>query len=180
MASDAQVFQVLRTRRLELVRPELAHAAALFEIHGDPQAVRFLPRPLCKNLDACGDLVQKMRDLEGSGQGFRWTIRHRGEVVGALGFHAWNREKGRAQLSYELVPSARGCGIASEAVVAVLHFGWQKMALAAVEAEAHHQNRASIALLERLSFHSLGGYARIWKDGGTVWFERFELRRPSP
>ena len=168
----------LFTTRLDLVRTTLAHAEALFEIHGDAESVRFLPRERCADLTACRGLLTKMIAVETRGQGYRWSILRQGRVVGSLGFHAWNRQEGRAQLSYELVPRARGEGYASEAVAAVLAFGFDEMGLRRTLAEAHVGNHASVRLLERLGFQSAGGYWRVWRMEEPVWFRRFELSSP--
>jgi RimJ/RimL family protein N-acetyltransferase len=48
-----------------------------------------------------------------------------------------------------------------------------------VLAEAHAENQPSLRLLKKAAFVGLGGYWRIWKGGGAVWFERYALVCPS-
>ena len=174
-SSEPGGFRPLETPRLKLVRTTLNHAEALFQIHGDLEAVRFLPRELCVDLAMCRDLVAKMMAVEERGQGYRWSISREGRVIGSVGFHAWSRERGEAQLSYELIPATRGKGYASEAVGVLLAFGFDEMRLKRVLAEAHGENHASLRLLRRAKFRRVGGYLRVWKGGGVARFERFTL-----
>lgn len=175
LSDQLRGFESLRTPRLTLVRTTLDHLEALFQIHGDPHSIRYLPRELCEDLAAGRQLLTEMISVEERGQGFRWSILHQALVVGSLGFHAWNRKQGTAQLSYELIPGARGKGYAREAVAAVLKFGFSAMELGKVLAEAHVENFPSIHLLEHAGFLEVGRYLRVWKGGGVVWFKRYTL-----
>ena len=167
----------LTTHRLELRRTILDDSAVLFAIHGDPEVARFLPRDPCPDVAACRSLVAEMQRVEERGQGFRWSLWFEGAVVGSAGFHAWSRSQGRAQISYELIPEARGRGLASEAVTALVEYGFESMDLVRVTAEVHEANLPSQRLLLRLGFRRCGGYLRLLEKGGDAWYRRFERLR---
>lgn len=66
----------------------------------------------------------------------------------------WNLSDDRttAELGYDLNPHSQGKGIMSEAVQAVLNFGFQEMRLSSIEACTHKENQSSKKLLERNGF----------------------------
>ncbi len=174
-------FQPLHTARLDLVRTDPAHAEALFLIYGDSETVRFYPKAPCPSVEACREVVAQMLDAQRQGQGFRWSIRLRrtGQIVGSLGFHAWDRRQRRASFSYELIPAARGRGYAAEAARAVLAFGFERMGLRDVLAEIHAANAPSIRLAEALGFVRDGAMVRVWQ-GEALEFGLFILPAPPP
>lgn len=173
-------FRPLATARLDLVRVEPEHAAAFFEIYGDPDVVRLYPKEPCASVEACLDVVAAIQAIEARGEGFRWALRRRADaaIVGAVGFHDWNRRAAWAAFSYELIPAARGQGLAAEAARAALAFGFETMRLARVVAEIHAENTPSLRLAEALGFVPSGRYRRHWKNF-TLPFRVFTLHAPA-
>ena len=56
----------------------------------------------------------------------------------------------QAELAYELLRSAQGCGYATEAAAAVVGFGFETLELARIVATTEHRNVASQAVMRRL------------------------------
>jgi RimJ/RimL family protein N-acetyltransferase len=89
------------------LRPlELSDAEALHEIYREPQTMQFYGKPVCATLDESRRLIDQMLTGQADGTGCRWAILRRTEsdVVGSIGFHGWNRDRGFAFFSYEIVP----------------------------------------------------------------------------
>jgi ribosomal-protein-alanine N-acetyltransferase len=66
----------------------------------------------------------------------------------------WNisREENKAEVGYELLPDFQGKGIAQEAMLVVLDYGFNIMLLNKIEAYTHKENSASQKLLEKFGF----------------------------
>jgi len=89
-------------------------------------------------------------------------------VVGLVGFHGWDRYHRRAEAGYGLARAYWGQGIASEALRAILRFGFEDMDLNRVFARTIADNHESVRLLERLGFQREGTQrAHSWEDDET-------------
>lgn len=82
-----------------------------------------------------------------------WEIVRRADqrVIGTVGFKGAPSEEGYVEIGYGLVPSARGSGLATEAVTALI--GWARARHArAVVAECDPGNMPSRGVLQRTGF----------------------------
>jgi ribosomal-protein-alanine N-acetyltransferase len=108
-------------------------------------------------------------DLFAKGDGFRWGITLRGcdDLIGSCGFYKWTKtESYRAEIGYDLDPECWGSGIMTEALSAMIDFGFEKMGLNRVEAMIFLANERSVALVKRLGFTLEGVFReRLYKDG---------------
>ena len=96
------------------------------------------------------------------------TLRGRSGVVGGVDLHQWNRFHRRAEIGYSLARAWWGQGIASEAVRAVLDFGFSRMRLHRVTAMTIADNHRSVRMLERLGFRREGTRREYsWEEDGT-------------
>ncbi|WP_439862688.1 GNAT family N-acetyltransferase [Pseudomonas antarctica] len=161
-------FPMLYTSRLRLRELRPADAPAVFAIHSNSANMRWF------GVDPMADLAQAHALIETFAQwrtqanpGTRWGIEHNGELVGSCGLFKWNRSWNSCSLSCELAPAARGQGLMSEALRAMLDWGFAHMQLHRIEALVHPKNAASHALLERLSFKIEGTLreAAFWNGG---------------
>ena len=83
-----------------------------------------------------------------------WVICLKGEtkLIGSIGFWHTVPEHHRAELGYILHPDFWNQGIVTEALQAVLKYGFEKMKLHSVEASVNPENVASIRVLEKHGF----------------------------
>ena len=91
-------------------------------------------------------------------RGIRWGIvkKASGELIGTCGFYNWNKTARRAEIGYDLDPKHWGQGFMTEALLAVLKYGFEKMKLNRVEAIIDSKNIRSIKLAYRLGFKKEG------------------------
>jgi RimJ/RimL family protein N-acetyltransferase len=77
-----------------------------------------------------------------------------GDFVGCGGLRRWiyTPDERNFELGFHLVKRCWGRGLAREAALAVLDYGWRNMGLTKVYAGHHPDNRASQRILERLGF----------------------------
>lgn len=95
-------------------------------------------------------------------------VRSGGLAVGGIGFFGCPDGHGRVEFGYGLVPSARGQGLASEAVEGALDHAARKGARVAV-AEAETGNIASQRVLTK------AGFTDVDRKGSLI---RYELTLP--
>lgn len=79
------------------------------------------------------------------------------EVIGWCGFHTWYIDHSRAELGYSLIREKhKRKGIMSEALGAIIPYGFQEMKLHRIEAFTAQYNKASIGLLKKFGFTKEG------------------------
>jgi [ribosomal protein S5]-alanine N-acetyltransferase len=76
-----------------------------------------------------------------------------GKIIGRCGLHNWNRDHWRAEIGYAMEDeSFKKQGLMSEAVEAVINYGFKMMELNRIEALVADYNTASLRLLEKNGF----------------------------
>ncbi|MDQ6901281.1 MAG: GNAT family N-acetyltransferase [Candidatus Dormibacteraeota bacterium] len=78
------------------------------------------------------------------------------QVLGGIGFHG-KPEHGRVEVGYDVAPSARGEGYATEAVRGLTGWALQQPGVQAVLARTAADNAASLRVLEKAGFIACGG-----------------------
>lgn len=101
-----------------------------------------------------------------------------GEPVGQAALDYVHEGDGWANISFWLLPAARGHGYATEAAANLIAFGFRERGLRRITANALAPNEGSIAVLERLGFvHEGTQREKSMADGEYVDVELFGLLR---
>src|SRR5581483_4870599 len=127
---------------------------ALFRIMSDPRVTRYFGTVPMSALDEAERRVAGFQASFQDRRGIRWAIvlRETGEYIGSCGYWRLIPEHLRAEIGYELAPECWGEGLMTEAIGAVLGFGFTTMGLHSVEAQIHPENTGSRRVLEKLGF----------------------------
>lgn len=163
MKRDAQgrmlefgAFPVLETPRLRLREITLTDVPRWLEIFSDPDIVELTAYPPPAGLEgARAELTEYVIKPFQESTGLRWGIVRKGEtqLAGTLGFYRWVKERGwHAEMGYELLPAYRRQGIMTEAMTAVIDYGFGTMGLNRVQALTDPRNVPSQRLLRKLGF----------------------------
>ena len=172
-------FPNLETKRLWLRQATQKDAEAVFAIFSDPKVILFHDLDTFTHLsEAIGVIERRAKGFE-SGRGIRWGISHKpdDDLIGSCGF-TWDKEANAAEVGYELASEFWQQGIMTEALHAILSYGFETQGVGFVIAEIMIENAASKRLLEKLGFQSQG----VLKDRG-FWkgehhdLEQFKLMR---
>ncbi|WP_129677598.1 GNAT family N-acetyltransferase [Candidatus Chloroploca sp. Khr17] len=147
-------FPVLHTERLFLRAPEPDDAAAMFPIMADPEVMRYFGAPPMALPDEALQRIAGIREAFAAQEGVRWaiTLREDETLLGTCGFWRLIKPHFRAEVGYELGRTWWGRGLMTEALGAVLRFGFTQMGLHSVEAMIDPPNVASRRVLEKLGF----------------------------
>lgn len=165
--ADLHEFPVLHTERLVLRELRDDDVPAVFAVFSDPEVVRYAGKAPHKDLAESRALLARNRDLFPAREGLRWAITLRGDdrLVGSCGHWRLMKEHRRSEIGYDLRRDRWGQGIMSEALDAMLAFGFQRLGLNSVEAHVDPDNRRSRRALERLGFQLDGVLRENFYDG---------------
>lgn len=171
MSSDtAPPFPTLATTRLQLREIGPPDALTLYEIHGNAEAMKWFGADPVPDLAAAMRLVEVFASWRlQANPGTRWGLQRHGQttLIGSCGLFGWNRNWRKCTIGYELSREVEGEGYMSEALRAVIAWGWSEMSLNRIEAQVHPDNLSSITLLERLGFVREGRLRQVGFWGGS-------------
>lgn len=150
-------FPNLETQRLWLRQAIREDADAVFAVFSDSKVTQF------HNLDTFTHPNQAIEVIERRARGFtngreiRWAIARKPDnyVIGSCGF-SWDKEANVAEVGYELTSQFWRQGMMSEALSAILNYGFEIEGVQLAIARVMLGNVASKRLLEKLGFQSQG------------------------
>jgi ribosomal-protein-alanine N-acetyltransferase len=170
MKLDASTFPILATERLILRDVQVSDATDVLVFRGDPIVQRFDDPAIHTVAEAEAFIVDELQGEYHAGDGITWgvTLAQRDVVLGLFGFHRWDHFHRRAEIGYGLARTHWGRGLGSEALRAIVGFGFQQMELNRIYARTIADNHESVRLLERLGFQHEGTQrAHSLEDDGT-------------
>ncbi len=147
-------FPNILTERLQLRQLKSEDAEALFPLRKDPVVMKYIARPLTKEIEEVHKLIDVINQRYYSNEGITWaiTLVDNPTLIGTIGFWRIESENHRAEIGYLLDPAFHGKGIMHEAMKVVLDYGFSTLKLHSVEANIDKDNEASMKLVERCGF----------------------------
>jgi RimJ/RimL family protein N-acetyltransferase len=147
-----------------LLRPaRLADLEALALAVDDPEIHRWLddiPDPYTS--EAAHAFLAQVRRQWADGTGAPFVITEAGAIVGSIGLSLDRRVDGLAEVGYWVARAARGRGVATTALLAVVGWAFETLGLRRIELLAAVENTASLKVAERAGFQ-LEGVKRSWR-----------------
>ena len=165
---DFSSFPILKTERLTLRKPLMADAADVLVFRGDYEVQRF-NAPVIKSIEEAEGQIIEAHAEYGRHEGITWAVTLTGQatVMGHVALHHWSHHHRRAEAGYDLARAYWGQGYATEALRAILRFGFEEMDLHRIYANTIGDNHESVRLLERLGFIREGTRRESsWEDDG--------------
>ncbi|MFF2089660.1 GNAT family N-acetyltransferase [Paenibacillus sp. NPDC058174] len=144
-------FPILETDRLLLRQLTLDDADALFRYFSLAEVTRYYDLESFTEQSQAVALIETWNSSYELGLGIRWgiTLKDTSEMVGTMGYHSWQKEHFKSEIGYELSPSHWRKGYMSEAIAAILPYGFEIMGLNRIEAMIDPANDDSRRLLEK-------------------------------
>ena len=179
---DLSSFPVLATPRLDLRALTAADAKAIFRLRSDPRVMHHIPKALFIRSDEAVGLLRDLQRTYDAHEAIMWGIAVKGSktVCGIIGYWRILAEHHRAEIGYFLDPDLWGQGLMTEALAAVLDFGFGTLALHSVEAATQPGNASSMRVLERNGFTREGYFKQnIRANGVFVDSVVYSLLAPS-
>jgi ribosomal-protein-alanine N-acetyltransferase len=145
-------FAPLETPRLGLVALTFEHAPSIFAFSSDPKVSRLVGRPHHQNMDETRRYIARALVGYARGGHYEWGVVRRADqaFLGICGFGEIDKAKGMGDLYYMLAKAYWGQGYATEAAAAVMQFGFTRLRLRLIEAQAFTDNTASLRVLTKL------------------------------
>lgn len=149
---DFAVFPMLKTQRLRLRQIIMSDVAGVFAIRSDYAVTRYNSGAAYTKRQQARKLIDQMQQSYAAQRSIRWgiTMPPANTVIGMIGYNYWDRDDHRGSVGFDLARAYWRRGIMSEALQAVICFGFNEMGLNRIEGDASVYNVASIALMEKL------------------------------
>lgn len=191
---DFSNFPILTTERLILRPMTPEDAPALFELRTDPVINRYIDRLPTTELEDVFRFIEKIDKGIRDNHWLYWAITEATSVtdqdhevlqdqeviydhlIGTICLWNFVPTDDKAELGYELSAARQSRGLMSEAVEAVLTYGFGTIGLSAVEAAVHPKNAASVKVLKRAGFTLVGTFEDATLTGEVVEMLIFEKR----
>mmetsp|Transcript_25698 Transcript_25698/g.43287 ORF Transcript_25698/g.43287 Transcript_25698/m.43287 type:complete len:213 (-) Transcript_25698:148-786(-) len=170
---DYTCHEVLRSSRTILRPVLLSDADDVFQFRGDYEVTKYNSGQAFASVEQASKLISSMIDDYDTKKCVRWgiTIPESTQappvdndlvdsavtsaalpVRGMVGFNYWDQTDHRGSVGLELHREEWGKGLMTEALTAVINFGFDKMNLNRIEAGVSIYNEKSLNLLKRLCF----------------------------
>ncbi|WP_028545308.1 GNAT family N-acetyltransferase [Paenibacillus taiwanensis] len=153
-----KLFPELQTDRLWLRALRADDAEDLFRYFSQDQVTEFYDLDSFTNCEQARELILSWGNRFEQQEGIRWGITLKGDdrVIGTCGYHNWSKEHFKAEVGYELHPDYWRQGIMSEAVHAIIQYGFEQLELHRIEAFIDPMNEASRKLLTKVGMQEEG------------------------
>ncbi len=154
MTYEFNIFPELSTERLLLRQLTFDDKKAIFRLRSNKEINEFITRETPKNLNQAEGFIQTCLDEFENENRIFWAMAQEdsNHLIGTIVLHKIDLENNYAEIGYEMNPDYQDEGYMSEAMNKVLDFGITSLNLKTIEAFTHHNNEASIALLEKYLF----------------------------
>jgi [ribosomal protein S5]-alanine N-acetyltransferase len=150
----AKEFPIIETNRLFLRKATKLDAKHMFTYLSDKDVVKHMGLEPFQTLNDVYDEISWYQSIYDEGSGIRWgiTLKDSDKVIGSCGFLNMKFKHHRAEVGFELSKDYWGKGIASEALEAIVRYGYLHYQLERIEALIELKNIPSQILVERLGF----------------------------
>src|SRR5947207_14497848 len=142
---------ILETERLLLRQYVEEDAEAFFKLNSDPEVLRFVPDKALLNVEQARQILidHPIADYRkyGFGRG-ACVLKSTGEQIGFAGLK-YLEELGEVDVAFRLMRSHWGQGLATEAALACVRFGFAELGLKRIIGLVMPENVASVRVLEK-------------------------------
>jgi ribosomal-protein-alanine N-acetyltransferase len=146
---------ILETDRLLLREYVEDDAEAFFQLNSDPEVLRFVPDKALLNVEQARQLLidHPIADYRkyGFGRG-ACILKSTGEQIGFAGLK-YLEEFGEVDVAFRLMRAYWGMGLATEAALASVRYGFADLGLERIIGLAMPENKASVRVLEKTGLH---------------------------
>lgn len=164
-------FKNLETERLVLRRVTESDYLEIMELRGNPETMKYIPRPLVTTKEEALHHFKMIDDKIESNEGINWaiTLKENPKMLGIIGHYRIQPENYRCEIGYMLLPEYNGKGITTEAIKAVLEYGFDELQMHSIEAVIDPENRASERVLQKNGFVKEAHFIENEFANGRFW-----------
>ncbi len=147
-------FPVLKSARLEFRKLTDADAPEILNLRGNPDTMKYIPRPLTNNLEDALAHIKMVNDKIDENKDINWAVTEKGSAkcIGLMGFYRTQPEHYRTELGYMLAPEHWGKGYATEAINTLVDYAFTTLQFHSIEAVIDARHIASERVLQKSGF----------------------------
>ncbi|WP_449536417.1 GNAT family N-acetyltransferase [Ferdinandcohnia sp. Marseille-Q9671] len=148
------IFPVIETDRLILRQITKDDAESILVYLSNKDVMKHYGLEPFTSIDEALDEVSWYQSIFEKKTGIRWgiTLKEEGTVIGSCGFLNIAQQHSRSEVGFELSKEYWGKGIASEALEAVITYGFEQLNLQRIQALIEPPNTSSQRLVESKGF----------------------------
>ncbi len=141
----------LTTARLTLRKMSPRDHRDMYDYARRPEVTRYLLWEPHRNSDVTLDYLMYLQDEYRKGEFYDWAIvfNETKKMIGTCGFTSLDYQNNSAEIGYVLNPDFWGMGIAPEAVMRVIDFGFRELNVHRIEAKYIIGNQKSRRVMEK-------------------------------
>jgi [ribosomal protein S5]-alanine N-acetyltransferase len=165
-------FPVLETERLMLREMSPQDVNELIKQFGNTEVIKFIGMQPIRSIEQANEWLRWMGGYFQAKDGLRWAIALKqgaGAFIGSAGIYNWNREANHAEISCDIMHPYWDNGYGTEAMRALIEFGWEHLKLNRVEVNIINGNQHTRNFLEKLGFKSEGVLRQRILKGGKYY-----------
>ena len=170
----------ITTNRLILRNMRMSDAKDIYEYSCDPEVARHVLWEAHQNIHQTKAYIRYvLRQYRmGSPSSFCMELKETGKVIGTIGFMWISNENRSAEVGYSLSRAHWNKGYMTEALAAVLRFGFEDLNLNRIEAQYECDNPASGRVMEHVGMHKEGTLKeRLYNKSRFVDVELYAILR---
>jgi len=143
-----------QTQRLQLKEINEGHVEDILKIRSNEMINQFVQRNSPKNNYDALQFILTIKERTRNHQTFYWgiSLKDQAHLIGTICLWNFSEDRKTAEVGYELLPDYHRQGIMSEALTAVLHFGFNELNLQEIVAMTDQSNENSKKLLLKHNF----------------------------
>jgi len=147
-------FPEIKTGNLVLRKLKISDRSDIFAIRSDKGIAEYLDRPICRTLKEAAEFIEKINNGINRNESFYWAVTGKNNqgLMGTICMWYLSADRLVAEVGFEILPSFQGKGIMSEALCAIIEFGFNQIGLKFIEGTVHRNNIRSIKLLQKNNF----------------------------
>lgn len=144
----------LETNRLKLRKVLYSDRDDIFEYASNPNVAKYTIWYAHKNEFDTIEFLNIIYEGYRTNKPAPWGIelKENSKFIGTIGFVGWDIDNYKAEIGYALSENYWNKGIATEAALKVINFGFKIMKLNRIEARCNNDNIQSSRVLEKLGF----------------------------
>lgn len=173
-------FPEIYTERLFLRELGPRDAAEIFLLRSDERVLEYLDRQPSQNIIEAGKFIEKIVTSINNDECIYWalSLKNHSRLIGTICLWNFSPDNTKADLGYELLPEHQGKGYITEAIRAVLHYGFNNLQLSVIDAEVDPQNIKSVKLLNKFRFRlTVNPGENIDNEGNVIPTVIYSLER---
>jgi ribosomal-protein-alanine N-acetyltransferase len=151
-------FPTLTTLRLILREVTLRDAEDFFKFASDPEGQKYDSDPPLREISEAVKVIEETRERFASKQAINWGVcfKEDDRTIGNIGLYFWGKAYYKTDLGYTVARPYWRQGIASEAIRALMQFGFETLGLHRINVDTRMDNLASVRLMQKLGFRHEG------------------------